>query len=271
MLLPAARALRARRSLILAYHGVAAPRHEEDPHNLLVTPERFRGHVELLLGADFEFVTVAELARRAAGGSPPPGLAALSFDDGMQNNHSVVLPLLQEYGIPATVFVTTGLIGSPNPWLSDSSGERMMNADELRELTAAGIELGAHTVNHPDLSLMDRESCLREMVDSRTALERLTGGPVTSFAYPFCRYGDAALEAAAQAGFSAAVTCEGRGGWHRFEMQRAMLTGKDGLATFALKAVGAHQSLFDSAAGRAVRASTRGLRTRVRRRTQTRG
>ncbi len=140
----------------------------------------------------------------------------------------------------------------------------MMTEDELRELSSAGVELGAHTVTHPDLSLMDRDGCLREMVDSRTAIEELTGGPVLTFAYPFCRYGQAAVSAARDAGFVAAVTCEGRGGWSRYEMKRAMLTGKDGLPSFLLKLGDAYQPLFDSAPGRALRASTRRVRAGAR-------
>ena len=251
-----------RRSAIVGYHGVGPSTAAQDPRNLRVWPERFRAQVELLRDAGFEFVTVAELARRASGGRPPAGMVALSFDDGMDDNHTVLLPLLREYAIPATVYVATGMIGAPNPWMGD--GARMMTADELRELHAAGVELGAHTVSHPDLSTLPRAACLDEMARSRAALEELTGAPVRTFAYPFCRYGPEAAAAAAQAGFDAAVTCEGRGSWRRFEMKRAMVTGKDGIPSFMLKLLDAYQPLFDSPPGRLVRASTRAARRRLR-------
>jgi peptidoglycan/xylan/chitin deacetylase (PgdA/CDA1 family) len=249
--------------LILAYHGVAPSDQGEDPHNLRVPPARFRAQVESLLGTGFEIVTVADLADRAGGGEPPPGLAALSFDDGMEDNHSVLLPILREYGIPATVYVTTGLIGEANPWLAPESGARMMTEEELRALARAGIELGAHTVTHPDMSLLGHDECLREMTESREALERLAGGPVRTFAYPFCRYNESAVAAAADAGFLAAVTCEGRGGWSPYELRRAMITGKDGWPSFLLKASDAYQPLFDSRAGKLLRASTRSVRARL--------
>lgn len=258
------RALRERRSVMLAYHGVSTSLLGEDPHNLRVAPERFRAQVELLLEAGFELLTVADLADRARGGTPPAGLATLSFDDGMEDNHSVLLPILREYGIPATVYVTTGLIGEPNPWMAPASGARMMTAPELRELAAAGIELGAHTVSHPDLSLMDHAACLREMTESRDAIATLVGAPATTFAYPFCRYGEAAVSAARDAGFTAAVTCEGRGGWGPYELRRAMITGKDGWAGFLLKAADLYQPLFDSPPGRALRVSTRRARSALR-------
>ncbi len=249
---------------MLAYHGVAPSSPGEDPHNLRVAPERFRSQLGLLQDAGFELVTVAELCARAGAGPPPPGLATLSFDDGMEDNHRILLPILAEHGVTATVYVTTGLIGKPNPWLAPESGARMMTEDELRDLARAGIELGAHTVTHPDLSLMDREACLREMTESRDAIERLTGARATTFAYPFCRYGESAIAAARDAGFAAAVTCEGRGGWRPYELRRAMITGKDGWTSFLLKALDAYQPLFDSAAGRLLRASTRGARAGLR-------
>lgn len=259
-----ARALRARRSIILCYHGVAPSTSAEDPEFLRVDPDDFRSQLELLMRAGFRFVTVADFARTAAGAAPPPGLVAISFDDGMHDNHAVALPILRDLGVPATVYVSTGLIGKPNPWIDARAGSRMMTEDELREMADAGIELGAHTVTHPDLSQLDYEACLREMTGSRDALAEITGRPVRTFAYPFCLYGEAAVAAARDAGFEAAVTCWNRGSWDRFEMKRTMITGKDGPASFVLKLWEVYDPLFHSAPGRAFRTVTRGARARVR-------
>jgi len=262
-LTPAVSALRKRRSLILSYHGIAESSADVDPEFLRVAPSAFRGQLDVLLGAGFEVVTVADLARRGAGGVPPPGLVALSFDDGMDDNHSVLLPILREYDLPATVYVTTGMIGKPNPWMKPGTS-RMMAEDELRDLAAAGVELGAHTVTHPNLEELDYDSCLREMLESRDLLARLTGEPVRTFAYPFCMYGEAAVRAARAAGFEAAVTCQWRGSWAPFEMKRVMITGKDGPASFALKLGELYGPLFHSAAGRLTRTATRRARHRAR-------
>ncbi len=264
LLVAGLRTMARRRSVLLAYHGVAPRAPDLDPHNLSVTPAAFRRQVDLLIDAGFEIVTVADLAERADGGRPPPGLAALSFDDGMDNNHSVLLPILREYGIPATVYVTTGIIGRPNPWLAPEAGARMMTEDELADLVAAGIELGAHTVTHPDMSLLDHAGCVREMTESRRVLQDRFDVPALTFAYPFCRYGSEAIAAAREAGFVAAVTCEGRGGWDPYELRRAMITGKDGVPSFVLKLAEVYHPLWRSLPGRALRAGTRALRGRVR-------
>ncbi len=268
--LHAARRIRSRRSAILLYHGVGPTNTRIDPGFLRVPPETFRAQLELLLRSGFEVVTVAEFVERADGREPPPGLVALSFDDGMDDNHSVVLPILREHGLRATVYVATGLIGKANPWMASGSAARMMTVDELRDLVMAGFEIGAHTISHPDLSQLDFEHCLHEVSESRLELERMLGVEVRTFAYPFCRYGTAAVNAVQVAGFTAAVTCQGLGSWDRYELQRVLVSGKDGRASFVLKLADAYEPLLASAPGRLARVATRGIRERRRARLESR-
>jgi peptidoglycan/xylan/chitin deacetylase (PgdA/CDA1 family) len=252
-----ARRLRAHRSVILCYHGVGQSDARIDPVFLRVRPVMFGAQLDLLEAAGFEFTTVSNVADLAARRRLPPGLVALTFDDGMDDNHAVVLPILRERRLPATVYVTTGLIGKPNPWMDSASGARMMTVAELRELVAAGFEIGAHSVTHPDFSQLDFESCLHEARESRIALEQLLGVGVRTFAYPFCRYHRDAVAAVRAAGFSAAVTCEQFGGRTPYELKRALITGKDGLATFLLKLADVYHPIVGSLPARATRAVSR--------------
>ncbi len=263
-LLAAARRVRARRSVIIGGHGVARVAVGHDPEHLCVEPGRFRAQLELLLQAGFEVVPLGELARRAAGGTPPPGLAALTFDDGMENTLSVLAPILREYGLPATVFVVSGLLGQPNPWMDPRARARMLTADELVELHGAGVEIGAHTVTHPDLSVLPAEACLREVQGSRDTLQDAIAAPVTSFAYPFFAHGPAAVAAVQAAGFGVAVAGAERGPWRPLALPRAMITGVDGPAAFVAKLAGAYDPAFHSRPGRLARALTRGARTYAR-------
>jgi peptidoglycan/xylan/chitin deacetylase (PgdA/CDA1 family) len=262
----ALRAVAARRPVILGYHGVHAPaRNGHDPLHHWTHPDRFRRQVNLMGEAGFTFVTVAEIAERLRRREPVTGLAAVSFDDGMEDNHHTVLPMLRELGVPATFYIITGLIDRPNPWLAPESGARMMSEGALRELVAEGHEVGAHSVTHPDLARLRHADCLREMVESKQVLEGITGTSVRTFAYPSCRYSPVAKAAAREAGFIAAVTCEARGSWDPFELRRALITGVDGAAAFLLKVVDRYQPLFESPLGRAARACTRPVRVRMRR------
>lgn len=260
MLRQLGRVVAARRSVVLAYHGVGDGPAEWDPHGLQVSEAAFRRQIELLRGAGFEFVTVSELARRAAAGER--GLVAITFDDAMEDNHHVVRPLLEGLGgIPATVFVISGLIGRPNPWMAPESGQRFMSEEEILACRASGWEIGAHTETHPDLSTLDREACAREMRASREALRALTGDEVSAFAYPFCRYGPEAKAAVADAGFALAVTCEARGTpSDPHALRRTIIVRGDGDAVFLGRLAGIYDPVFFGRPGQWARARTRGLR-----------
>jgi len=60
----------------------------------------------------------------------------------------------------------------------------MMTDEQVVELHAARIQIGAHTVSHPILTRVDREAARAELRESRRRLAELTGGPVTTLAYP---------------------------------------------------------------------------------------
>lgn len=259
-----ARWLAGSRALIIGGHGVARVPRELDPHNLCVAPDRFRAQVELLLDAGFQFTSIAALAKYAAAGTaPPPGLAALSFDDGMENNASVLLPLLREYELPATVYVTTGLIGEPNPWMHPRARARMMTVDELRELVSAGVELGGHSVTHPDLRRLTDAALTEETAGNRETLLRLTGSVATTFAYPHCWHDARVEQAVRDAGFSAAVAGDTTG-WSPWSMPRTMITGIDGIPAFLAKLAGIVEPFRASRAGTAARVVSRPSRRALR-------
>jgi peptidoglycan/xylan/chitin deacetylase (PgdA/CDA1 family) len=251
--------VRRQRSVVLGYHGVAESRLRDDLSLLQLSPARFRTQLELLLAAGFRFVTMAELARRADGSMPEPGLAVVTFDDGMRNNHTIALPILNEYEIPATVYVTIGFIDGRSPWIGPGGDGSIMNENELRELASAGWELGAHTMSHPDLSRLDYDACRREIEDSRDALERIAGVEVQTFAYPFGKYGPEALAAVKDTGLLAAVTT-GSGVWEPYEMTRAMIGAIDPMPVVLLKLADRYEPLLRTAPIRALRQGSKRLR-----------
>lgn len=235
--------LRRRRSVILGYHGIARSARDDDLFMLQVPPDRFRAQVEMMAEAGFTFVTTEELVRRAAGGSPPPGLAALTFDDGMRSTFTNALPILRELGIPATVYVPTGWIGGESPWVGAGGDGEILSEQELRELARAGWELGSHTVTEADLSLLDYEGCRREIDPSLGKLERISGAPVRTLAYPFGHYSQIAMAAARDSGLDGAVTT-GSGSWNPYELTRAMIGSADPFPVVLLKLTDRYEPLL---------------------------
>lgn len=72
----------------------------------------------------------------------------------------------------------------------DLPSDLMMSSAQVRELAAAGMEIGAHTISHPILRTLPAEAARNEIRDSRDALERIIGRRVRAFAYPNGRPGD---------------------------------------------------------------------------------
>jgi len=98
---------RRRRLLILGYHGVStADEHLWDPE-LYIPPELLRERFSALRDGGYDVLPLGEAITRLYDGSLPPRAVALTFDDGSVDFHSVALPLLQEFGFPATVYLTS--------------------------------------------------------------------------------------------------------------------------------------------------------------------
>ncbi len=100
--------------LILIYHRVN-PR--PSPFAIDVNPpDRFRMQMEHV-AKHYRVLPLEDLWRRSRDGSLPPRSVAVTFDDGYADNHDFALPILQRLGLPATVFLVTGCIGTGViPW-----------------------------------------------------------------------------------------------------------------------------------------------------------
>jgi peptidoglycan/xylan/chitin deacetylase (PgdA/CDA1 family) len=86
----------------------------------------------------------------------------------------------------------------------------MMVSDHVRQLVSQGMEVGAHTHNHPILARLSPEEAAAQIVKSRDTLADLLGSTPTLFAYPNGKpnldYGSEHVDLVKQAGFSAAVS-----------------------------------------------------------------
>lgn len=97
------------RAVILTYHRIGET--TWDPFLLSVTPLRFEAHLEYLQ-RNCTVIPLVELAARVAEGRVPPRAVALTFDDGYADTLSLARLSLERRRLPATVFVTTGAVGS---------------------------------------------------------------------------------------------------------------------------------------------------------------
>ena len=234
--------------LVLAYHGVGEASHREDPNGLLVSERELRGHVARLRSWGYELMTFGDLAARVAAGDAR-GCAALTFDDGF-----AMAPL----DVPATVFAVSGWLGGAHP---DLPSARIASADELRALADGGVEIGAHTHTHPDLTALGYDAARTELAESKRRLEEIVGRPVEVAAYPYGRADGETRRACRDAGFRAACRVSGEGSWSDLhDLPRQDMTKGASALGLWLKRENLYERVVATAPGRAARALRRRLR-----------
>lgn len=195
--------------LILAYHGVCDVPAHLDPEGLFISPAALRRQIRRLRRWGYAFETFGAMAERVAAGNGA-GHVALTFDDGLLDNLEQLVPILHDEGISATTFVTTAWMGEPHVSVPYA---RNMTADEVRELHRSGVEIGGHTVSHPDLTSLTFEEARDEIRAGCEQLAEITGAPVDTFAYPFGFADEHATRAAEAAGVRAACRVRAEGSW----------------------------------------------------------
>lgn len=220
---------------VLAYHGVADIDPNDDPHLLLLAPRLFDEHLDLLTRRRYRFRAARDLASDA-GVSPDPGTAVLTFDDGWHDGLTTVLPRLVERGITATFFVNPGLFGRQHDLVAGPQG-RLLDADDVRALAQAGMEIASHSLEHRDLRQLDDRDLAASLRTSRTRIEDVTGQPCETLAYPFGLHDARVEEAAAAAGYRLAFSWR-PGPWRALAAPRLPAPARNGARRLALKLLG---------------------------------
>lgn len=180
---------------ILMYHGVGEP---EAYGNVSV--ERFRADLAYLT----EQYKVVDLDTLITTNSTTKRLA-ITFDDGYANFYWNARPILAEYDIPATVYVSTGFIGSEKMRNQQCS---IMSETQLLDLVDNPLfAIGNHTVTHPRLATIETPGELRhEILTARDGLQELLGVSIDRFSYPHGNYDDRVRSIVAESHETAVTT-----------------------------------------------------------------
>lgn len=192
--------------LILCYHAISPTW----PTPLAVSPEALERQLRYVLRCRY-------VPRTLSGALGAEGRSVVvTFDDAFRSVHRLGAPLLQDLGIPGTLFVPTDFAAEEAPmswselgrWQGTSHEDelRCMGWSEVRELADAGWEAGSHTASHPKLTELPEERLAEELQRSRTACEEALQRPCPALAYPFGAHDDEVVASTAAAGYTTAVT-----------------------------------------------------------------
>lgn len=175
---------------ILMYHSISSSASSEF-RAFSALAEHFEEHISFIQERGYRFWTVSGLLD-ALKRDPEVAQNAvvITFDDGFQDFYSAALPVLMKHGATATLYVVTGSVGGTSTWLlkSGEGSRRMLDWRQLTEIRDLGIEIGAHTITHPQLDCIPASQAKEEITGSKHALEDKLGIAVRSFAYPYGFY-----------------------------------------------------------------------------------
>jgi len=178
---------------ILLYHWVDVSPTNSRYH---VSPDKFEEEIKLLHDWGYETITLDMLLRAINEGAELPPLPMLiTFDDGHLDNYTTAFPIMQKYGFTGILYVIGTYIGTDN----------YMNVDQIKEMAAAGWEVGSHSMSHFDLTRLGESDLRFEVVQSRKILEEKLGVPIRSFAYPFGLYNPNIVDLVYAAGYKSAM------------------------------------------------------------------
>jgi peptidoglycan/xylan/chitin deacetylase (PgdA/CDA1 family) len=236
-----------RMPFVLCYHGVGRVGTGADPHGLFLSKELFGEHIEIIQAQQYELLGVGELWRAIQTGAASKHRASISFDDGLVQTAREAIPMLLERGARCSMFIATGLMGKRHPDLDE---EMIVSREEVLELAQAGVEIGAHTVDHVELNDLPFEQALDQLRRSKATLEDLLGKEVTSMAYPYGRPRGQTPLAAERAGYELACACAGPGAWEPFNLPREPIHPSATPLRLRLKMAGLYGPLHAAKRGR---------------------
>ncbi len=192
---------------ILLYHSVTSDTSRQ-PNKWVISRGLFAAHLAYLHEQGYVPITATQLALAMleCGDALPAKPVVISFDDGLADFYTDALPELMSYAFVATLYITTGFVGRANPWIRSSrwSYHPMLTWAQIDELSAAGIECGAHSHTHPNLDLLPPAQAYNEIFRSKAILEEHLGRSVTTFAYPHGYYNRRVRGLVEQAGYFSA-------------------------------------------------------------------
>lgn len=169
------------RVCIINYHRILSapdPFFESEPD-----VKTFRWHMELLANC-FNVLPLDVALKALSSGDVPPRAVCITFDDGYRSIHDFALPILREFGLPATVFVTTGTVDGGTMW-NDTITEAIRRFPgkqlDLRDIglgqySVATVHERKHVVG--EVTRHSKYLCPQERLSITGKLENLANAPL---------------------------------------------------------------------------------------------
>lgn len=189
------------------YHSIESVSKATVMRSLHVSPRKFRFQMWLLKILGYKALSLKKL-KPYIDGHKKGKVVGITFDDGYQNNLLNAVPILTKYKFSATCYIVSDNLGLTNTWDKDKgiTQKTLMNEDEINQWLSFGMDIGGHTLTHPDLTNISLESAKKEINDCRVDLEKKFATSVNDFCYPFGRFNKVISNLVKDSGYLSATT-----------------------------------------------------------------
>ncbi|MHC4870527.1 MAG: polysaccharide deacetylase family protein [Planctomycetota bacterium] len=191
---------------IYMYHHVVSKDNLPQDAHLYVTDNTLAEQILLLRHWGYEFLSLSQAWEKIKSGEKPGKSAVLTFDDVYYDFYESAFPILREFDVPATIFAISGNICNSDVPYRVAPGLYGITASHLREMSDSGMEVGAHTVTHRELTSLSDEEAWVELNESKDSLEEIIDAPVKNFCYPRGRFSPRIVDIVKECGFECSVS-----------------------------------------------------------------
>jgi peptidoglycan/xylan/chitin deacetylase (PgdA/CDA1 family) len=180
-------------AVILMYHRFGETKFPSTNIRL----KQFKAHIDALKSGPYHVLPVSEIVAKILSGAPlPERTVGITVDDGYLSVFKQAWPRLRAAGLPFTVFISTDL--------ADAGSASYMRWEQIRQLRAGGVEIGAHTASHPHMIALDAARLDDELQKSNARFKAELGAMPDFFAYPYGEGGGRERALALKSGYRAA-------------------------------------------------------------------
>jgi peptidoglycan/xylan/chitin deacetylase (PgdA/CDA1 family) len=179
------------------YHSMGNPM-PPGLEQLSVPPDLVHDQLLALRDAGYELLGLTEALAAARDGRR---VAAVTVDDGFVDFVEHGLATLAAVGATATLYIPSRAIGGAATWIH-GGGFSVVDDVQIREVVAAGVEIGSHGAEHVPMDVLHAAEAARHLDESRDRLAQATGRPVVSMCYPHGYHSKALRRLVARAGYA---------------------------------------------------------------------
>jgi len=191
------------------YHSIESMPKSTVMRSLHVPPRRFKFQMWMLKMLGYKGLSLREL-KPYLDGNKHGKVAGITFDDGYQNNLINAAPILKKYKFSATCYIVSESIGTSNTWDMDKkiTQRPLMSEDEINEWLNLGMDIGAHTKTHVDLTTISEKKVFHEINGCKADLEQKFKVSISDFCYPFGHTNDLVFNMIKKSSYLSATTMQ---------------------------------------------------------------